>query len=256
MRKYDHDMKRTYRYIVMLIAVFLLFLCGVFGLLYGMEAKKHRWVQLQRENLEYVFDESASCRLLKLSEAEKLYQEVYETAYDFDGDEAAEPVQVAFARQSEQNVVTVTVGGTEPVQVALDCPDGYRMSCVITGIDGKEGKLLGIVESVFAPEDGKGYLNCHLFSVRDNAFVKSADYTYSGVIGGPGHMVEGTVENAMPENAYAYDVKTNQNGYIYERSVILADMKDVGLMFPYETVGKFQMRYKRNVTGLFYVIVY
>lgn len=256
MRRYDYDMKKTYRYIVMLIAVFLLFLCGVFLFLYRMEIKKYQWVQLQRENLEYIFDDSAPCRLLKLSEAEELYQEVYETAYDFDGDKIAEPVQIIFERQPEQKLVIITAEGIEPVQVVLDCPDGYQMSCVITGIDGKTGQQLGIVESVFSPEEGKGYLNCHLFSFKDNSFVKSADYTYSGVIGGPGHMVEGCVENSMPENAYVYDVQTSQNEYIYERSVILADMKDVGLRLPYETMGKFQVRYKRNVTGLFYVIVY
>lgn len=256
MRRYDRNVKKSHYYIAILVTIFVMVFLGIFLYEWKEEEKKYRWVRLQRENLEYIFDESAPCRVLELSEIEKLYHKAYETTYDFDGDQIAEAVQIAFERQADQKIVTIMVEGMEPVSVKLDCPDGYQRSCVITGIEGENGNSLGIVESVFAPEEGKGYLNCHIFSVKEQSFVKSVDYTYSGMIAGYGIMIEGVIENAMPGNEYVYDVTTHQNDYIYERSVMFANMKDMGLRFPHETMGKFQMRYKRNVTGLFYVIAY
>lgn len=255
MNYYNRSMKKGYYCIIILAIVFVAILASIFLYEWAKEEKKYHWVKMQQENLDYIFDKSAPHKVLKLSEEDKLYQKAYETSYDFNGDGTKEAVQIAFAKQWDKKMVTITVEGTEPVQVELDCPDGYQMSCVITGIQGKNGNSLGIVESVFAPEDGKGYLNCHIFSYNGEKLQKSTDYTYSGLIGGLGMMDEGIVENAIPGKEFCHDVDINQNGYVYERSVMFADMKDVGLYFPYETVGKFQMGYRRNVTGLFYVIL-
>lgn len=247
---------RIYRRTIMIVT-FLLLSAAALGLFcYGKSGGfQKKWIKEYLKNLSYVFEESAPSLIIEKEKTGELFETVYQYPFDFNGDNEDENIRVSFKNQGETIQAVIKAENCEAVFVDLENTNENQKVFTVTGINVKGKTALAAIESVYAPGGGKGYLKCHVWRYENGSFVKNSEIIYSGVIGVRNYMVEGIIENRAADDTFYYNVEENQNGYIYERSRAIADMKDFGIKLPFETVGRFQVSYKRWVTGIFNVIM-
>ena len=166
--------------------------------------------------------------------------------YDLNSDGVAEAVTVAVDKGSSQ--ATISVGKLGNLTILLE-PIGVNsfQHLTVAGINLKNDKRLAAIEYTYI-DGGMGLVKCHVWSYVNGGFVKNSEILYSGLIGNQGFMDSGVIENRVPEDRFGYVAEENKNGYIYERSRVIADMRDLGIKLPFETVGQYTIGYDRNVT--------
>lgn len=216
--------------------------------------KKHDWAVQYAKRLEYNFGDSAVNMIIKKTEWDKLCADSFDGFYDFDKDGQAEQVQVSFAGEASERNVQVTLNEAAALQIALE-PGDVQRAVTIVGIDGAAGTYLAVLESVYNGKTELGMLRWKVYRYQEGAFVQENDFQYQGLADERGIMKEGVIESRSEKRTFFYDVSQNQNDYIYYRSVVFADMKELGISLPFETVGMFETAYKRNIKGIFNVIV-
>ncbi len=237
------------------LAAAFLILAIVFCISYfTANRQKNDWAAIYQKNLEYNFNEPAVNRKVTWEEWKTLSSGLFDCKYDFDGDGQAEQVRISFRTDENVQMAEIFVDESEGLQIPVHTGNASWVFTVV-GLKYAGHTYLAAVESVYDIGDGMGELNCIIYQYGKEGFVKAADISYSGTIGSRGMMVEGVLASNCNDRIFSYDVLEQQNDYIYQRSVVFADMKEMGIKFPFETVGKFQTAYKRNVAGIFSVIV-
>ena len=216
--------------------------------------QKKDWAVQYAKKLEYTFDDSAVNMIIKRTERDKLYAHVYDGFFDFDRDGQTEQVQISFMENEAGRMAQIVLEGTTPLSIMLEPGD---VQCVFTvvGINGKDGMYLAAMESVYNGKTGTGKLQWKVYRYQSGAFVSEEDFLYKGMADERGIMKEGVIGSSSEARTFFYDVIENQNDYIYYRSVVFADMKELGISLPFETVGMFETAYKRNIRGIFNVII-
>lgn len=234
-----------------------IFLCAVIlaaAVSFLIFYRKETWADHYIESLKYNFDDTAVNMKMKKKEWRKEISEIFHGAYDFDKDGQAEPVQISFSDGEAGRIMEIAYDGGEALQISLEPLDVQRAVTVV-GIRYKADAYLAVLESVYDSEAGMGKLQWEIYRYQDGVFVKEEALLYSGTADGHGIMTEGVLESRSAKRTFVYDVKQDQNDYIYCRSVIFADMKELGISLPVVTTGWFETAYKRNVKGIFNVIV-
>lgn len=173
--------------------------------------------------------------------------------YDINGDGESEKVQVTVDNGTAQ--ASINVGGAGNLGVSLE-PAGTWMQHKLTvvGISLRNEKRLAAIEYTYA-DAGMGLIKCHVWKYANNSFVKTSEIVYSGLIGNQGRMESGIIENRVPEDSFRHVAEENKNGYITERSIVIADMKDLGIKLPFETVGTYAITYDDNITFFYDMIL-
>lgn len=215
--------------------------------------RRDTWADRYVEKLKYNFDDTAVNKKMKRKEWRKPVTEVFEGSYDFDKDGQAEPVLVTFSDTDAGRVMEIAAKG-ETLRVVLDPEDAQRAVTVV-GIRYGNETYLAAVESVYKSGEEAGRLRWKIYRYQSGAFVLEEDFLYTGIADGHGIMTEGTLESYFAERKFSYDLEKDQNDYIYYRSVVFADMKDMGIRLPFETRDRFETFYKRNIRGIFNVVV-
>ncbi len=166
--------------------------------------------------------------------------------YDLNGDGATEVVNVVVDNANSQAIIGVGNLGTLAITLEPIGVNSFQ-HLTVAGINLKNEKRLAAIEYTYI-DGGMGLVKCHVWSYVNGAFVKNSEILYTGRIGNQGFMDSGIIENRVPEDTFGYVAEENKNGYIYERSRVIADMKDLGIKLPFETVGQYTIGYDRNVT--------
>lgn len=231
----------------------ILFLCGILFFMVKCSADNWTddWAETYRKNLEYNFDDTAVNRKMKRKEWDKFASGTYVGSYDFNQDGQEEQVQIAFP---DGETVQILLDGEEVLRFGIQNGDVQRVLTIV-GIRYEAETYLAAVRSLYEENGGMGTLKFVVYRYQDGGFIKVWDIVYSGTIGARSIMVEGVLESSCGDKVFSYDVKEQQNDYIYQRSVLFADMKDLGIKLPFETVGKFETAYKRNVSGILNIIL-
>lgn len=216
--------------------------------------KKHDWAVQYAKKLEYTFDDSAVNMIIKKTERDKLYADGFAGFYDFNRDGQAEQVRITFSEDALGRTVQVALDENCAVQIALE-PGEVQSVFTVVGIDSGDSTYMAALESVYNGKTGTGKLRWKVYGYQDGTFVQQEDLLYVGMADERGIMKEGVIESSFEGRTFSYDVGQNQNDYIYYRSVVFADMKELGISLPFETVGMFETAYKRNIRGIFNVII-
>lgn len=234
----------------------IILICGIaiFLAYCNFRRQEDSWAEKYMKNLEYNFDDASVNMIMAREEWKTNMSDIYDSIYDFNLDGQPEQVQISFQGGETAETACISLNGEEVLQVAVLADDVQR-AFTIVGIRYGSDTYLAAVESVYEEGGGMGKLKCVVYQYQDGGFIKVADVSYTGTIGNRGMMAEGVLESNCDERVFSYDVKEDQNNYIYQRSVVFADMKDLGIKFPFETVGKFETAYKRNVSGILNIIV-
>lgn len=216
--------------------------------------RRDRWADHYIESLKYNFDDTAVNMKMKKKEWRKEISEIFHGAYDFDKDGQAEPVQISFSDTEEGRIMEIAYGGGEALQISLE-PSDVQRAVTVVGIRYEADTYLAVLESVYDSKAGLGKLQWKIYRYQNGIFVPEEDLIYAGMADEQGIMREGALESRSAKRTFVYDVKQDQNDYIYYRSVVFADMKEMGIRLPFVTTGWFETAYKRNVKGIFNVIV-
>lgn len=215
--------------------------------------REMNWIEMQQHKLGFTFDDTAMYLLPELTDWNTILSQLHSTSFDFDGDGTEENVMVSFIEKENGIFASIETESVGSVEMQLDQYGSTVFSVV--GMEKEGAKYLAAVESVL-PDDGtKGFICCRVWKVSDGRLEKSHNIYYSGVIGDSGMMAQGTISNDLPEDCFAYNAEDDMNGYIYERSRIIADMRELGIKFPYETIGNHIVSYKKEVFGLYNIII-
>lgn len=211
------------------------------------------WIELQQQGISNILTENVQS-LVKKDVSEQVLDGQYEAYYDFNEDGVEEVILIKFEDVSGVTIAGIQVDGVEPVEFEMTSLGDSTVFSVVA-IELKGEKRLAAVESVIRHDGDMGCVKCVVWELEDSRFEETSNIYYSGMIGRKGLMVEGIISNNVSDDNFQYDVEEDQNEYIYERSRIFADMREIGIKFPYGTVGNHIVTYKKNVTGLFNIIV-
>lgn len=247
---------RLYRNVLIVVMVVLIIVIGILSRVIHIkksERMREDWLLQQEARLPYDYAKNATAIKLP-KDSSNWSQDIYESSYDFDGDMSDENVLVQFLEEEDMPVASIRVDGMEPLAVELEQGQDDRTISIV-GMTVDKDKMLAVVENVFKGGDKMGYVRCHVFSIAGDVFIKQEEVYYSGAIGKKGLMVKGVIANGIQNDSFRYDVEEDQNEYIYERSRIFADLRDLGIKLPYETINNPNVTYKKNVIGIFNIIV-
>lgn len=233
-----------------IICAMIIFLAWVFI----NRFRKDNWADRYRKKLEYNFDENAVNMKVKQKDWKKFASDSYEGAYDFDRDGKAETLKISFSESDGSYAAHIDLEGEEVLQFGLERENRQGVFTVV-GIYHESETYIAVLESVYNGREEMGKLRWQIYGYRDGKFVKAEDFAYTGMADGRGIMVEGVIESNCMEKVYSHDVKEHQNNYVYYRSVVFADMKEMGIKLPFETAGRFETMYKRNIKGIFNIII-
>lgn len=181
---------------------------------------------------------------------EELFNNDYTTSIDIDFNGVEEVVKCKFNQDGSGLVAELTVNSYPTAIIDLNEIGEDRKEISVVSFNCRYDYGIAFLESVYDVNGEMGSISAHVFLLNNGTLEKVAENYYSGRIGANGYMDEGIISNNVADDLYSYNAEEHMNGYIYNRSRFIADMKEIGIKMPFETMGTFGISYKRNVSRL------
>lgn len=198
------------------------------------------------KNIEELYHEGELILIDRKDDRDASYDAGF--AYDFDGDGIQEQVKITWDMSGR---LVFDAEGFDRAEFDADIvdEDRYVISAAVIDNslvgDGSGKEVLVLSRASYPTENEVGSVKISIWLTGNDGFRQLMDVSYSGLSDEVGIMREGAVKKNMEGDTFFYDVLVNQNEYIYERSRIIADLRELGIKLPYETCGAYFIDYKR-----------
>lgn len=181
----------------------------------------------------------------------------YDILYDYDKDGAEESLKVLFAYDGTTGKVSVIMSnGIENVIADLiELPFTSGSSLDIVGISNNAGSGIGIISRCFNYQTNKYDLQLIVWEYYNDKFTEEWNVVYTGVAAPNCYMQDGYIYGIIRGESVDGNTDSNMNGYILNRSILMSDMKNMGIILPRDTTGACLIEYTRYVTGLVNVVI-
>ena len=181
----------------------------------------------------------------------------YDILYDYDGDGTDESLKVLFAYDPTTGKVSVIMSnGIENViadLIELSFTSGSSLD--IVGISNNAGNGIGIISRCFNYQTNKYDLQLIVWEYYNDKFTEEWNVVYTGVAAPNCYMQDGYIHGIIRGESVDGNTDSNMNGYILNRSILMSDMKNMGIILPRDTTGACLIEYTRYVTGLVNVVI-
>lgn len=181
----------------------------------------------------------------------------YDILYDYDKDGAEESLKVLFAYDGTTGKASVIMSnGIENViadLIELSFTSGSSLD--IVGISNNAGSGIGIISRCFNYQTNKYDLQLIVWEYYNDKFTEEWNVVYTGVAAPNGFMQDGYIHGIIRGESVDGNTDSNMNGYILNRSILMSDMKNMGIILPRDTTGACLIEYTRYVTGLVNVVI-
>lgn len=181
----------------------------------------------------------------------------YDILYDYDKDGAEESLKVLFAYDGTTGKASVIMSnGIENVIAdLLELSFTSGSSLDIVGISNNAGSGIGIISRCFNYQTNKYDLQLIVWEYYNDKFTEEWNVVYTGVAAPNGFMQDGYIHGIIRGESVDGNTDSNMNGYILNRSILMSDMKNMGIILPRDTTGACLIEYTRYVTGLVNVVI-
>lgn len=200
----------------------------------------------------------ANQKKLSAVDVAKIADGNYALEFDLDGDEIAEKYQIGFAYDAVSNKTTVNIleGGAKKasaeIENALESTD-----CIdVVTVSNNDGKGVAAICKTFDEGDNKYVIQAIVWEYVNDVLTKQWDMVYTGRNNqSNGFMKDGYIHGLVRGENVNYATDSHMNGYILNRSTLMADMKNLGIMFPKDTTGECIIEYGKYASGVVRVVV-
>lgn len=256
MKRLNWKGKTAQNILAIALCLCLIVVCAVIIRTSATENAPGTWADEYQARIAPRFADSTLMNIMQASDLASLEGISYNSSYDVDADGTPENVNVSFAVREGVVIAGIYVDGYDSISYEMEALGGNSKAFAVMGVRNDDGRTgIAVVESVYAAGGGLGKLNCHVWSFDGQMITKEAAIGYISQIGQNGFIDIGTVTNDVPQDSFSWSMNEHQNNFMYNRSRMMADMREWGVLFPYGTVDKFMTNYKYKVVGLYHLII-
>lgn len=176
----------------------------------------------------------------------------YKVTYDMNGDGVSESIAVDLEYDTQKGTLKMKLSepGYSTVECELEKPLTGKSIVELVGINNKNGIGIGIISRNYDSAADQYFIQAVVWECGKSTLTQHWNVVYSAVVLKNGFVGEGDIHGKIRENEFSYTMESNQNGYILQRSTLMADMKNMGIIFPRETLSPCDIEYRSSVTGL------
>lgn len=229
--------------------------------LFGMIVNERIYLSNKKapvKNVEELYAERGEVTVIERNSLEDYASYSREYSYDFNDDGKAEQVKITWDMSGK---LVFDAEGFDSAEFDADIlnEDRYAVSAAVIDNsivgDGSGNEVLVLSGASYPTENVIGSVKLSVWIINVDGFEHLMDVSYSGLADEVGIMREGVVQKNMEGDSFSYDVLINQNEYIYERSRVMADLRELGIKLPYGTYGAYRIDYKRWAEEICHFII-
>lgn len=256
MKKISWKGKKLQNILAITFCLVLVAICTIIIRISATENAPGTWADEYQAKVAPRFADSSMMSIVEASEFSSLSSKNYNGNFDVDHDGNVDAIQIYLSNRENVMIATIHVDGYDDITYEAEALGGDSKALGIMGVTNDDGRTgIAVVESIYDNVNGFGYLKCHVWNYQDGTIHKVASIGYNSLIGSNGFVDVGMITSDIPEDSFSWSRTEHQNNFIYERSRMMADMREWGILFPYATVDKFVTNYKYKVAGLCHVII-